>query len=133
MRTAYLNRFIKRDDSTIGNFVFSDGTKMFAMELPWRDNAHDISCIPCGVYICHMLITQHYGKVYQITNVPDRTDILIHSAARPRDILGCVGVGMSYSLTTTDTLLLNSPIARAAILAATKEEDFQLTISGVVG
>jgi len=51
------------------------------MELPWRDNAPDISCIPEGEYDVRYLersASGHFRDCYHIMDVPDRSGVLIH-------------------------------------------------------
>ena len=75
---------LERDDQddrrTFGQFVADDGTLICqTLELPWRDNQHDISCIPQGSYLCKYQWSPEHGKyLYWVTGVPGRADIEIH-------------------------------------------------------
>lgn len=66
---------------------------IFTLELPWLDNQHDISCIPIGVYdvIPHNSID--HPNTFEISNVPNRTGVLVHVGNVPSNFKGCVGVG----------------------------------------
>lgn len=74
---------IARESSTdAGTFgVFSFGTySLYSLELPWRENARQRSCIPPGVYSCALVQSPKFGRVYGVANVPGRSRVLIHSA-----------------------------------------------------
>lgn len=67
------------------------------LELPWKDNAHDISCIPPGDYMVAKFHSPKKGDVFLITNVKDRFMIEIHAANTVNDLLGCIGVGQYFN------------------------------------
>jgi hypothetical protein len=89
------------------------------LELPWKENKSQISCIPEGTYPVKIRYSKKYGTHLHITDVPNRDLILIHWANyvgsnNPKsghpDLLGCVGVGERYGDITKDGIdeLLNS-------------------------
>ena len=90
-----LQRDSQTDARTFGQFIRDDGqVQCQTIELPWKDNAHSISCIPAGSYLCKRRWSPKHGaEVFGIEGVPDRSDIEIHVANDVRDLLGCVGVG----------------------------------------
>lgn len=61
----------------------------FCVELPWRCNVADISCIPDGVYELECCYSLEFGHHIRILNVPDRCGILF----RPMPNLGEVSPG----------------------------------------
>lgn len=68
------------------------------LELPWKDNARAISCIPEGVY---RVIYQppKPGRDYEyfrLPDVPGRSGILIHKITYVKDLKGCIGVGSRF-------------------------------------
>ena len=64
------------------------------VELPWLDNAPDLSCFPLGVYRVAWTFSPHFGRfTYQVLDVPGRSGIRLHVANWPRNLLGCVGLG----------------------------------------
>ncbi len=50
------------------------------IELPWRDNQQNVSCIPEGRYELAKRYHEHYGWHLHVLNVPEREWILIHPA-----------------------------------------------------
>jgi len=61
------------------------------IELPWKDNAPQISCIPEGRY---QLVKRHsakYGHHLLVKRVPKRSYILIHPAnVALKELKGCI-------------------------------------------
>lgn len=79
MRTASLSRSPSADQGTFGLLRFGGGL-VHTLELPWRDNRRQRSCIPVGVYRCSIVQSPRFGRVYGVHDVPGRTHVLIHSA-----------------------------------------------------
>lgn len=97
-----MNLFLKRigsnDQSTFG--VLLNGTVPFAvtLELAWRDNRPDISCIPNGQYICRWITSPKFGQTFEVMNVKGRENILFHCGNTPPDTHGCLIVGESFEV-----------------------------------
>lgn len=51
---------------------------IWVLELPNKNNQKWISCIPSGLYNVIPWNSPNFGKCFKITEVKDRTDILIH-------------------------------------------------------
>lgn len=66
------------------------------LELPWLNNQRNISCIPEGKYHAQKHISPKFGKSIWITDVPDRSEILIHVGNYKSDLLGCIAVGEAF-------------------------------------
>jgi hypothetical protein len=82
---ATLTRGASTDQGTFGVLKF--GTSVIrTVELPWRNNARQRSCIPPGVYRCSIVNSPRFGRVYGVANVPGRTHVLIHSANFAGDV-----------------------------------------------
>jgi Family of unknown function (DUF5675) len=65
--------------------------KGFAIELPWRDNQRNVSCIPEGTYPLKARFSEKFGHHLLLQDVPDRNLILIHPANDARkELLGCI-------------------------------------------
>lgn len=100
--TAILQRLNDNGKQTIGQFTVFKGTKpeIFqckTMELPYRDNQKNISAIPKGEYQCKIITSPKFGKVFEVTKVPNRTGILLHPANYSRQLQGCIALGETFS------------------------------------
>ncbi len=95
------------DEVIIGSISFErDGREAYrshTLELPWRNNERNVSCVPAGTY---ELLKRDFGKYYeaykrrwnhqfslQVDEVPDRGDILIHTGNTADHTRGCILVG----------------------------------------
>ena len=85
MPTARLFRSPSTDQGTFGVLTFGSQTCR-TLELPWRANRTQRSCIPPGVYRCQIVQSPKFGRVYGVTNVPGRSAVLIHSANFAGDV-----------------------------------------------
>lgn len=74
---ARLQRGISTDQGTPGT-LYAHNFTCRMLELPWRDNVSQLSCIPARDYVVEWVQTPKHGWVYHITEVPDRGAILIH-------------------------------------------------------
>lgn len=86
------------DKQTAGEgYVLNDQGKVifsfYTLELSWKNNERQISCIPIGKYEVVKRFSQKYKDHFHILNVPNRTWILIHHGNFHKDTLGCVLVG----------------------------------------
>jgi hypothetical protein len=92
-----LIRFAQGDRGTFGQILFNGLPLCVSLEPPWMYNAVGKSCIPIGSYPAVLTPHPEHGLVYQLQNVPGRTDILIHSgcfaAGADTDTQGCVLIG----------------------------------------
>lgn len=70
------------------------------LELPWRDNQPNVSCILHGVYkIVRDTFKGRYPN-YRIIDVPGRSDIEIHRGNTLADTEGCPLIGSSITIKT---------------------------------
>lgn len=85
-----------QDNLTFGKFYFNDEFLGDSLELPWKDNAENISCIPEGIYQIRYSEKHRIGELYfyEILDVPNRTYIYIHVANFTSQILGCIAAGI---------------------------------------
>ena len=93
-------RFSSTRFGTVGEFELAgNGGPLlsgYTIELPWRGNAEDESCIPPGAYRAQRHDSPTFGPTYWLRDVPGRTEVLIHAANSPTDLDGCIGPGASY-------------------------------------
>ena len=81
-------------DCTDGELFDATGKHLaWTIELPWKENKHQISCIPEGEYKYHKKFSQHLGWVLELEKVPDRSLIYMHSGNTVLDLLGCIAPG----------------------------------------
>jgi hypothetical protein len=99
---ASINLLIIRDmfteESTIGE-LFLNGERMCdTLELPYKDNQRNISCIPAGEYKVRLRLpresaTRDYLHLL-VKDVPNRDYVLFHRGNSAKDTRGCVLVGI---------------------------------------
>ena len=113
--------------------ILHDGEHLcFAIELPWKNNQHEISCVPEGRYELKKRYSDHFGWHIQVCNVPERDLILIHPANDAMsELKGCIA---PVSLLNGEGKGLESRQALAKIIGLVypvfeKGEEVYLTIS----
>ncbi|WP_281228087.1 DUF5675 family protein [Flavobacterium aquiphilum] len=63
----------------------------YAIELPWKDNQHQVSCIPEGEYFIEKRYSTRFGWHLEILGVPNRSLILFHPAnIALKELKGCI-------------------------------------------
>jgi hypothetical protein len=82
----------------LGRLLGYDGAtelgRWWSLELPWKDNASKVSCIPTGTYPVVPLDGGHLGWRLWVQNVPNRSEICVHRGNYPTEILGCIEAGL---------------------------------------
>jgi hypothetical protein len=64
---------------------------MYSLELPWKDNLTQVSCIPEGRYELVKRWSPKFNRHLQIMNVSRRRNILIHPANDAmHELKGCI-------------------------------------------
>jgi len=111
-------------NKTVGVFIHED-FKLHSLELAWRNNAPNKSCIPEGTYIVKRDVTGRH-RFYAIQDVPNRSNVEIHIANTISDLLGCIGLGMGISANYD---LVSSRIACNNLIEYVGDESFTLTIT----
>ena len=100
------------------------------VELDWKNNKINISCIPAGLYVCKMGI--HHGTkeypVYELQNVPNRSNIEIHIGNFLEDTKGCILVGEELKIYENKYWVKSSTIAFHRFMNRMNGEDFLLEI-----
>jgi hypothetical protein len=145
MKQVLLNRFLDDTKQTLGSlsFVKSDGQLFVCktLELPWKDNQSNISCIPKGSYLCKYTRSNRMTKekekdvfTYEVLNVPRRGGIRIHSANFFFQLLGCIALGDAQKDINADNEqdAIHSGATIAAFETQLEKQDFMLTISTTI-
>ena len=88
-----LQRLTHSNNQVLGKLTVN-GSRYDTLELPWKNNAPRVSCIPAGRYEVVKRNSPKYGDHFHVLNVPNRSYILIHHGNYNRDTLGCILVGI---------------------------------------
>lgn len=73
-----------------GKIIF----KSEAIERGWRNNQNRVSCIPEGEYpVKYEWSNRFRKKLYEIYEVPNRSECKFHAANYARQLNGCVALG----------------------------------------
>lgn len=114
LRTITTPRF------TVGKLYHGDEFIAYSMELPYKDNKPNISCVPGGDYYIRPTHSPKFGNVYYLESVHNgivglqsghRTHILFHSANTPSDLKGCIALGSTTGVLKSEVAVLNSKIS----------------------
>ena len=76
----------------------------YTLELPWRENQKQVSCIPAGQYQIALYNSVKFGPCFQVLDVPGRDAILIHAGNYNRDTHGCILPGCGLADLDSDGL-----------------------------
>jgi hypothetical protein len=124
-----LKRLSDDNVQTLGILTNVTGKVYQTLELSWKKNAKQISCIPKGVYKVRKRTSAKYGEHFHILNVPNRDFILCHHGNYHTDILGCILPGKGLADINKDGRL-DVTGSRQAMkeLLATLPKEFELEI-----
>ncbi len=127
-----MNLLLLRDydnDVTDGELFDEKGKHIcWTLELPWKDNKQEISCIPEGVYKINKFFSGGFNRwIYKINKVLGRDLVRIHNGNTVLDIRGCILVG-----TKQGTLNVKGKIY-PAVLDSVKAMDKLLVLVGSEG
>ena len=114
---------VSYQDCTLGRLWCQD-FQCFTLELPWRNNQDDVSCIPAGEYEYFYRISGRNGKVLELVNVESREHIQFHAGNYHFQILGCILPGRSIKFLDADTVpdvTSSGPSMEQLLLRAGKE------------
>jgi hypothetical protein len=141
IRTLKMERIVnlcrmKRGDQGTRGMLFYDDFSCHTLELPWRNNQQNISCIPDGEYLVETRVSPKYGKIYWVRNVPNRSYVLIHSGNVAGDktkgykthVAGCILLGQRRGLLWGQWAVLNSRITVNRFMRKLQYEPFKLRI-----
>ena len=140
MNCAELLRVFKRQDGTFGVLSIGEEGKpetlmpiCLTVERPWLNNQRGISCIPTGQYTCLAVNSPKFGHTFEVTGVPQRSEILFHKGNIDDDSHGCIILGESFARWTTGQLdITSSLLAFEDFLREFKDQtQFNLTIREV--
>jgi hypothetical protein len=104
----FLDRIKFTETGIFGMMTWDGATLCFTLELPWKDNEHLVSCIPAGKYDCIKHDSAKFPNTWELLNVPDREEILIHTGNTMKDTHGCILVGDSMGEIDKHSAVKNS-------------------------
>lgn len=131
---ALIIRELAQSKQTLGRLELYDNNrqKVFeckTLELPWKNNMRQKSCIPTGNYKVTPRTSPKYGLHFLINGVKDRDAILIHHGNYHTDILGCILVGTAHIDINGDGFKdVTSSKATMHLLINLAPQGFKLTI-----
>jgi len=131
-RVTLLRRYMKT--CTPGYIVFESGLTLATLELPWLNNAQDISCFEPGEYLVKYMprsASGKYTRVWHVQDVPGRTGILFHKGNFLRDTHGCVLVGLKHFVKDGTYAISSSANAFKRMRDELQQEDFILNVVSV--
>ena len=126
---AVLQRLIQNDKVTLGELTIED--KIFkTLELPWKNNQRNISCIPAGEYKATYIFSNRFQKnLFVLHNVPGRDNVELHIGNTVADTHGCILLGTDCNI--EECCITNSKIAFDSFMTTALREGFSLTIKDV--
>jgi len=125
-----LTRIVERNDATLGVLTIDGYPRMVTLEPRWVNNQPNISCIPVGSYKLKRHESPRFGATWLVTDVPDRSHILIHRGNTAQDTQGCILVGRTYAPTVGASRIMESSDAFEWLnthLRGTDEAEFYIT------
>ena len=79
------------DKAVHGRLYVGEELLACTIELPWKQNAKRISCIPEGVYTLRRRYSEKFKWHLVLLEVPERSGILIHPANDAlKELQGCI-------------------------------------------
>lgn len=138
MKLISLKRYSTSDDGTRGIMIAPQFT-CCTMELPWRDNKPDVSCIPNGLFFCSPHVSPTFGECYAVNDVQGRSEILIHPLNFAGDVAkgkrseseGCIGVGLYHDVLRGQLAVLKSRVAFDRLMQYIGKNEFMLSIENL--
>lgn len=127
-----VKRISSMPEGVFGVLIIDNWPVCVTLELPWKDNLPEVSCIPAGKYVARRVNSPRHGNTFEVCNVPKRSHILFHGANTIADLLGCIGLAEFYHRFEGKHGIANPSKGAAMIefLQLTKDvNEFELVIS----
>lgn len=111
---AILIRLAGLEKQTLGELMVYDAFGLICscktLELPWKWNQPNVSCIPDGCYVLKKRTSKKYGSHLKVETksgceVPGRSMILMHGGNYCRDTKGCILPGSRFEDIDNDGLV----------------------------
>jgi len=132
-KRAILFRLSDNGTQTLGRMQVFSGLDVIyegaTLELPFKANIQNISCIPTGVYRAIPRTSEKHGKHYIIEDVLGRKLILIHPANFYTELRGCIAIGGDfYDINCDGEFDITNSRRSIRHLLAAAPDGFELTI-----
>ena len=89
MKLELIRKYFSK--GTNGDLLLNGEKICSTIELPWKQNKPQVSCIPEGEYELRKRYTSRFGRHFILMNVPNRSYILLHAANDAlKEIKGCI-------------------------------------------
>lgn len=136
-----LIRLFRYQETKFGTqgFLYVEDSFFHTLELPWKSNEPNVSCIPIGTYKVSIEETNRRiagrKRLPYLHDVKGRSGILIHagnfagdrSLGLNTDVYGCILLGKKLGFLHNQLAILNSRLAMSEFLDLVPEE-FELRI-----
>ncbi len=136
-RVAVLQRLQESNHGTFGVLRTPLGFKALSIELPWRENRSNISCIPPGEYKMIWTYSPTFKRMMYIAlGTSPRSGIRLHPGNLAGDVLqglrshfkGCIGLGARTGVLSGQRAVLTSAPVVAAFQNHMEMKPFKLVI-----
>ncbi len=124
----HLRRVFRTPNATFGILLCPNGRLLCTLELPWRDNRRNESCIPAGTYTVRRGSYKGRYPDLEVQGVPGRDAIEIHAANLPSELRGCIAVGRAFGRLKGHRAVLHSREALNLLLASFEGEEETLLV-----
>lgn len=129
MKVARLIRLEESEQGTIGVLLIDAEVFCFTLEPSDLLNAINRSSIPAQQYLCRRVNSPRFGRTFEVSFVPGRSEILFHPGNIATDTEGCILLGETVGKLKGKRAVLNSGATfRRFMTVLNREEKFHLTI-----
>ena len=95
---------------TFGILKLNKSVFCVTLEPPDKLNKMNKSSIPAQQYICRRHKSPSFGVTFQITNVPDRSNVLFHPGNLVENTQGCILLAQHFGKLKGQRAVLNSGV-----------------------
>ena len=89
-----LARLSAHRGGVLGALIVDDERLIHTFEREWKDNEPFVSCVPCGDYLVELEYSNAFKrKLFELRDVPERTECKFHSFNHLDQLQGCMGTG----------------------------------------
>lgn len=104
-----LERYPEYLGATPGDMWLGDKRICHTLELPWKDNRVNVSCIPLGQYGLVITPSQRFKKdLPLVTGVAKRSGIRMHGANKVSELQGCIAIATGLTIVGGEVIGLMS-------------------------